>query len=174
MNSVIQQTSLLLIKIMLLSQLISCNEIEKSASKNPFNSYQQGEITLPSGKRLKVYMAVSDEQQQMGLSHIKLNEFADDETMLFTGTKDSTRQFWMPDTFFNLDIIFLNEDLYVLDIHRNLQHFPKSGPRSEIPLSKKVYCQHVLEIKSTSPWASEIQPGMILNWSSPKNLLQIK
>ncbi len=170
MNSVIHQSSLLLIKILLLGSLISCNETTTDSGKNKFKSYQQGEITLPSGKKLKVYMAINDQQQQMGLSHIKDSEFADNDTMIFMDKRYSSRQFWMPDTHFNLDIIFLNEDLYVLDIHRNLKHYPKSGPREKIPLSKKVYCQHVLEIKSSSPLAKEIKPGMILNWTSSKNL----
>lgn len=174
MNSVIHQTSLLLIKFLLITQLISCKEQTTSSSKNPYKSYQQGEITLPSGKKLKVYLAINEDQQKMGLSHVKAEEFGDNDAMIFLDKTYSTRQFWMPETHFNLDVVFLNEDLYVLDIHRNLQHYPKAEPRSAIPLSKKVYCQHVLEIKSDSPLAQEIRPGMILNWSSPKSPLQIK
>jgi uncharacterized membrane protein (UPF0127 family) len=149
--------------------LFSCNETK---SKNPYKTYEKGIIELPSGKKLTTYLAKTDEQQQMGLSHIQENDFREDEGMLFLDESYSARQFWMPNTHFDLDIIFLNEDLYVLDIHRQLKHFPSDEPKSSIPLSKRVYCKHVLEIKSTSPLAREIEIGMVLKWISPKNLLQ--
>lgn len=176
MHNFIQQRSIFLIKILIFCMFISCNEQsdETSQSKNKYKSYSKGEITLDTGEKLIVYIAKNAEQQQMGLSHIKSSQFKNNETMLFMDNRNSLRQFWMPDTHFNLDIIFLNEDLYVLDIHRNLQHFPKSGPKKLIPLSKKVFCQHILEIKSDSPLAKKIRPGMMLNWTATKNLLKIK
>jgi uncharacterized membrane protein (UPF0127 family) len=169
MNKVIHQSFLLLIKILLLTQLIACEDGVTSSTKNPYKSYDHGTMTLASGKKLKIYLAITPKQQKMGLSHIKPSEFKDDEGMIFLDESYSTRQFWMPETHFNLDIFFLNEDLYVLDVHRNLQHYPKAGPRESIPLSKKVYCQHVLELKADSPYAKEIQPGMILKLEKTKN-----
>ena len=138
--------------------------------KNPFRSYPTGKISLPSGNNVNIFIATDPEQQQLGLSHLKDNELKSNEGMLFPSKTYKVRQFWMPDTHFNLDIYFLNEDFYVLDVHRNLQHFPKSGPKEEVPISKQVECMHVLELKSSSSLAKEIQPGMLLNWSGPKNL----
>ena len=170
----IPQTSLILINFLLLTISVACKNNEIKSVKNNFKSYPTGEIKLPSGKKLKAYLAISPEEQQLGLSHIQSEDFKNDEAMIFLDQKYSMRQFWMPNTYFDLDIVFLSEDFYVLDIHRKLRHFPKNAPREEVPISKRVYCQHVLEIKSESPLAQEIQPGMMLDWIGPRNLLQTK
>lgn len=170
MPKVIQQSSLLLIKILALFCLCSCNDDVNSAQSNPYKTYQKGTISLPSGSKVTVYIAQTPQQQRLGLSFVKENEFKSNEGMLFPAKTFGPRQFWMPNTYFNLDIFFLNEDMYVLDVHRNLEHYPKATPKNKVPLSKKVRCSHVLEIKADSPLAKEIQPGMLLNWSAPKSL----
>ncbi len=119
-------------------------------------------------------MAQTDEEQQTGLSGLPSDDFASDEGLLFPADENKLRQFWMPETHFNLDIIFLTKDLYVLDVHKNLPHFPKREPRSAIPLSKAVYSRHILEIRADSPLAREIRPGIMLKWSGDSRLLQTK
>lgn len=148
-----------LMLFLLLISMTGCN----SSTASHLKELATKTLTLPSGKTLKVYIADSDKDQKKGLSSIKDEDFSDNEAMLFTGPRMYMRQFWMPETHFNLDIIFLNADYYVLDIHRNIQHFPKKGPKSEVPLSKEVFSQHVLEIKASSPYAKQIKPGMILD-----------
>lgn len=171
MNTYIQYSLTKLINFLALflvlsGQLVACN------SEVNFKNYTSGTIELPSGEKLKTYLAINEKQQMQGLSQLQDDQFKNDEAMLFTSSRSTFRQFWMPETYFNLDIIFLNKDLYVLDIHRNLAHYPKKGPRELVPISKRVRCQHVLEIKSSSPLAKKIQPGMMLKWLGPKSLEQ--
>jgi uncharacterized membrane protein (UPF0127 family) len=152
--------------------MVSCNE---SNGNNPYLSYPKLEIELPSKKTINVYVAVDAKRQQLGLSHVRPSEFNDNDTMLFTGEHFQVRQFWMPETHFNLDIIFLAPDLTVLDIHRDVQHYPAKVTRQNkdsVPLSKKAYCQHVLEIKTSSPLASEFKIGLKLKAKSKTNLEQ--
>lgn len=111
-------------------------------------------------------MAKTYKEQKRGLSKIKDEDFPHGEGMFFTGNKMYMRQFWMPETHFNLDIVFLNSDLYILDIHRNLAHFPKPAPRSKIPMSKEVFSRHILELKSGSPLAKQIKIGQFLKWKN--------
>ena len=99
------------------------------------------------------------------ISTLESKDFSGTEGMFFTGAKMYPRQFWMPETHFNLDIIFLNADLYVLDIHKNIQHYKTREPKHKVPLSKEVISQHVLEIRADSPLSGKVQPGMILKWS---------
>ena len=149
-----------LMLFLLLVGLTGCNE---SNTATHLQQLKKQTLSLPSGEKLTVYIADADKDQKKGLSTILEKDFSDTETMLFTGSHMHIRQFWMPETHFNLDIIFLNADYYVLDIHRNVQHYPKKEPRSKVPLSKEVFSQHVLEIKSSSPYAKQIKPGMILD-----------
>jgi len=154
----IPKTAVNLMLFLLLLPLTSCN----NSSASHLKEMEVKSLTLPSGATVKVYVADRADHQKKGLSTILSKDFSDTETMLFTGNRMHMRQFWMPETHFNLDIIFMNADYYILDIHRNVQHHLKREPRREVPLSKEVYSQHVLEIKTSSPLAKEFQPGMIL------------
>ena len=152
----------LIIFLSFLTYLTSCN-----SSSSHLKGYQTKTLTLNTGEKLTIYIADSAEKQVRGLSNIQDKDFSNNEGMLFLGEGMSPRQFWMPETFFDLDIFFLTEDFYVLDIHRNLKHSPsKSRDRSSVPLSKEVVSQHVLEIKSSSPLAKKIKRGMILKLNS--------
>lgn len=159
MKTFIQQIPLKLILFLNFSiALTSCNTSSSVHLKN----YKKGYIQLPSGKILTVFIAETDDQQRQGLSNIKDQDFQNDWGMLFPEKKMSVRQFWMPSTYFNLDIVFMNQDYYILDVHKNLQHNPKSKYEAEPVYSKAVYSQHVLEVKADSPLAKEFIPGMVL------------
>jgi hypothetical protein len=158
----------MLITFLVLIGNVSCNE---SKPINPFKTYKSMTITLDSGEKISTYIAHSAEDQSLGLSLVKPDEFGDADAMLFTGEHFKTRQFWMPETFFNLDLFFLGPDMKVLDIQRDLQHHTKRFPKKDVPLSKFSYCQHVLEMKSTSPISAKIKVGMILK--GEPNLSQI-
>jgi len=154
--------------ILILLMACGCNDDARSR----LNSLKQGEIILPSGKSMRVYVAKSPIEQLKGLSNVTMDFFKDSDSMLFPGYEYKLRQFWMPETHFNLDIVFLTKDFYVLDVHRNLQSFPDKEPKSKIPKSKMVRAWHVLELKSSSELAKEIVPGISLKWKGPNDLLQ--
>lgn len=148
-------------QILTLSLLLaSCDDDARSR----LEKLEQGQVVLPSGKELKVFVARGASEQVQGLSGLTPQDFGEDEAMLFPSRQNKVRQFWMPNTHFNLDIVFLTKDLYVLDVHKNLESYPHKGPKDKIPLSKAVYSRHVLEIKSSSPLAKEIRPGISLKW----------
>lgn len=143
-----------------------------SCMNEKFKDYPRGKITLESGEVLKVYIADTFARQKQGLSKLPSSEFDPLEAMIFPENEMDYRQFWMPETHFNLDIIFLNKDMYVLDIHKNISHFTTREPNHLVPRSKTVYAQHVLEIRADSPVANKIKPGMILKWSSSVDLVR--
>jgi len=136
---------------------------------------RKGEIKLKSGKRLKITLAISPEEVTRGLSGVQDKDYGDDQGMLFFTLTDQYRRFWMPDTYFDLDIFFLDKNLKVLDVDRNVPHHPgMDQSKQEIATTRVIYCRHVLEIKSSSPLAKEIKPGDQLNWVSQPTLLQIE
>lgn len=154
--------------------LVSCNE---SKTQNPFRTYPKVEIELPSKTKVNIYVAVDPKRQQLGLSGVRPSELNNNDTMLFTGNHYQVRQFWMPETYMNLDIIFLDSELNIVDIHRNVPHYPKKVTyenKDEVPVSKKVYCQHVLEIKTSSPLAKEFKIGMQLKLSQQNQKEDLK
>ncbi|MBP9673536.1 MAG: DUF192 domain-containing protein [Bacteriovoracaceae bacterium] len=166
-----------IVTFLTLFSFIGCESPKKETVQTvaPTPLPTEGEILLPSGKKLKTYLALSLEQQTQGLSGVKASDFSDHEAMLFFYTEDSIKSFWMPDTYFDLDIYFLSKDLEVLDVERNVPHHPgRSEDKKPIARTRPIYCRHVFEVKSSSPLAKEIQKGTKLIWNSNPSLLQIE
>ena len=153
-----------LITLLILSVLLpSCLEkTYRSVDDLPRNA----ELTLPSGKKLKMDLALTKREKQKGVSGIQAKDFPDDRGLLFVYWNDEFRRFWMPDTHFDLDIFFLDKDLKIRDVERNVPHYPGWQNPSKIPQTRTILSAHVLEMKSASPLAKEIKPGDSLKWSS--------
>lgn len=134
----------------------------KELSSAHLSKYQTAIISLPSGDTFLAYIANTPEQQRLGLSQIKDGDFDLTRGMLFPKEEIQIRQFWMPETYFDLDVIFMNENYTITDIHRALEHYPFKAKKGEVPMSKKVLSQHVLEVKSYSDLANKLQIGMKL------------
>lgn len=126
-----------------------------------------GTLTLASGKTVKLRYAVTDEEQLKGLSGVMPEEFADDEGLLFFYKGDGPKRFWMPDTYFNLDIFFIDAKGKVKQVARDVLAHPGNN-ETLIPIARtdSVICRHVLEMKATSPLSKSIKIGDVLKWTS--------
>ena len=113
----------------------------------------------PSNELIKVKVVYSAEDQAQGLSGIASKDFQLNQAMLFFNIQDSLKRFWMPDTYFNLDIIFLDKNLKVIDMDKNVAHYPGRSSFKDIPRAKPVFCRHVLEMKANSPISSQFKIG---------------
>ena len=131
------------------------------------SQYEVKILQLPQGKKLYTFIAQSAGQQAQGLSGLKGEEFATNFAMFFPGKADMPRTFWMPDTYFDLDIFFLDKNLRVIDMQRNVPHHPGRQEPPTITRTKSVHSRHVLEIKSSSPLAKEIRIGQQLKFINP-------
>jgi len=105
-----------------------------------------------------------------GLSGVKPEDFAHDQGMLFFYLADEERHFWMPDTYFDLDLFYLDHELRILDIVRKLPHYIGRSNPQLIPRARSVWSRHVLEMKSGSPIAQKLQVGDQLKWKSSLDL----
>ncbi|MCB9091292.1 MAG: DUF192 domain-containing protein [Halobacteriovoraceae bacterium] len=148
----------------------------KFQSKNSYlNSLNKAILQTPSGKKINVYLAITPKQQEQGLSGIRSFEFLENEGMFFFNLDDKSRSFWMPDTYFNLDIFFLDKDLKVVPngAERNAPYHPGRENLNSVFTTQNYVCRHVLELKS-SKLSKEITPGTKLIWISSPDHLQIE
>jgi len=151
--------------------LLSCSEkIYRSVDDLP----RKAKLTLPSGKKLKIDLALTRREEQQGVSGIQAKDYPDDRGLLFVYWNYELRRFWMPDTLFDLDIFFLDKNLKIRDVERNVSHYPGRQFPSKIPKTRTILSAHVLEMKSASPLAKEIKPGDTLKWSSKPKLKTYK
>lgn len=145
-----------------------------SCDSDAFSKYPKGKVTLKTGEVLTVIIADTFDRQKQGLSGVQKKDWPRDQLMFFPSRAPHIRRFWMRNTFFNLDIIFLTADLYVVDISRNMPFNTDENPAEhEVAWTPPVHSQHVLEISSDSSFAQKIKVGDKLNWSSDPGLSQI-
>lgn len=140
-------------------------------SHTPLDHLPKATMELPGGREIPIRIAISDIDQQNGLSTIKPEDWPDSQGLLFAYKKIGQRRFWMPDTYFNLDIIFLDPDFSVVYIERNVPAHPgRDESTTEIYRTPDIYAQHVLELKSSENLTKDWQIGSRLQWKSSPEL----
>lgn len=139
----------------------------------PLHKIKRATLLTTSKNKIKTSLAITPQEQQRGLSGVMKKDFSDNQAMLFFNTSDAKRSFWMPNTYFNLDIFFLDKNLKVIDVDRNVQHYPHpiTDPKL-IPRARSVISRHVLEMKSSSKISKNIRIGDRLRWISKPSLQQ--
>lgn len=145
----------------LLTLVFSC----QSESRNAVGMI---DLVTPKGAIIKTKLAVTPAEQEQGLSGVQPEDFDDEDGMLFYYKEDGEKFFWMPDTYFDLDLFYLDQDLKVVDIIRKLPHHKGRLNEAMIPRARGVWCRHTLEMKSSSPLAASIQIGDRLSWRGEK------
>ncbi len=151
------------------ASFLSCQS-EHIAQKTPkpgvvfanFRDYETKNMATPGGKLIKAFIARSPQEQTQGLSGVKPQQLADNEAMLFWYEKPGRRNFWMPNTYIDLDIFFLTEDFKVIHVERKVKAHPGMKEPPVIARTPTVYAHHVLELKASSPLSQEIKKGMKL------------
>ena len=132
--------------------------------------WKEQHLITPSGQVIKVSWALKMMEQTKGLSGLRPEKMKKDEGLLFYYHSDSKRVFWMPDTYFDLDIIFLHRDMKVVGIEHSIPHFPKYEPRNKIPVTKEYVSRSVLEIHAGQSQKLGIKVGSQLKWKKPQQV----
>jgi uncharacterized protein len=127
-------------------------------------------LITPSDEVIRTHLVWRQQDQIQGLSGIMPRDFDDDMGKLFFYLADGTRSFWMPDTYFDLDLFYLNQELEIIEIVWSLPHHP--GRTGDIPRAPAIRSRHVLEMKSGSPIAAGLRVGDRLGWGSRLTLRQ--
>jgi uncharacterized membrane protein (UPF0127 family) len=170
--------------LLILMTFIACGKGEADSPVEPIaetpiqeieikNPLKYVDLISPSGEWIKTTIASTNAEKTKGLQGVKDSEFAEDQGMLFFYLRDSARSFWMPNTFFNLDIIYLDRNMKITDIVWNLAHYT-GNVNSLIPRAPSIIGRHVLEMKAGPPISSTLQIGDTLQWKSSLSLREIE
>ena len=126
-------------------------------------------LTTPDGHEIDSSIAYKSADQQQGLQNVKPENFSYQMGMLFMYFKDAARVFWMPNTYFALDIIYLNQDLTIKEIVWALPAY-SGNVNAEIPRAPSISSRYVLEMKAGSPISASLREGDKLGWKSSLSL----
>jgi uncharacterized membrane protein (UPF0127 family) len=161
MKAFIQQSRIkhILFFTLIITGLISCND---KLDKIPKEVY----LLTTKGIKVKTILAVSPKDQVRGYSGTRSKDVGVKDGMLFFNTDARVRGFWMPDTYFNLDIFFLDNKMKVIDVDRDVQHHIGYGNNEDIPRARPVYATHVFEMRADSDISKSIKIGDVLEIES--------
>jgi uncharacterized membrane protein (UPF0127 family) len=150
---------------LLLVLLFSCQS--EPRSKDPFQGLV---LKTPTGQSVETRLVYTLADQMQGLSGVKPEDFRDDQGMLFWYLEEDEKNFWMPDTYFDLDIIYLDREFRITDIVRKLPHYIGRAHRDLIPRARPVWSRHAVEMKAGSPISSAFKIGDKLEWNGKMTL----
>ncbi len=137
-------------------QSYSCKETSENKSLTKEVSFtKEGELTLKKASNdsivaiLDIEFANTEYETQTGLMYRR--SMQNDRGMLFVFENEIRRSFYMKNTEFALDIIFVNSDHEIVSIQKNAKPFDKSSLPSDAP------AKYVLEINAglSDQWGLE-------------------
>jgi hypothetical protein len=142
---------------------------------DPYPHLSKIKLVTPYDDEVVIHLAITPEDMTQGLSGKPEKDFPENHGMLFLYSHEGPRRFWMPDTHFDLDIYFLDRNLTVLDVEKNVPHHKGRGGPLPIYQTQVYLAMHVLEFKSSSPISKKIKKGDTFKWheSNSKSLSQI-
>ena len=145
---------LVLLSIYALIAFQSCKENpEKIVQTEPISFSREGEVTLFKTQtdsviaQLDIEIADNDYETETGLMYRKGME--QNQAMLFVFPDEAMHSFYMKNTEFPLDLIFVKSDMSVASFQENAEAF------NENSLSSKVPVKYVLEVNA----------GLVEKWS---------
>lgn len=151
----------------------SSSSDKASKSKDLFAEVREIKLATPSGKLIKTKLAITSAEQTKGLSGTQSSDFGPYDGLLFFYLMDDVKGFWMPDTYFDLAIIFLDKDFKIVGLEI-APHHPGMTEPPPIYRTKSYLCRHVLEIRADSPLVKELQKGMKFKLVSKTSLSKIE
>lgn len=137
-------------------------------------SVEKFSMENPAKEKITLRLAITSSEHQRGLSGLKPNEFRTNEGMLFINDRVSSRRFWMPDTYFNLDIIFLDDSLRIVGIENNVPAHPGFSEPPAIYRTKEYQAKYILETKAGVKFSKKLKSGDKLTWISASSLSEIE
>ncbi|WP_396631992.1 DUF192 domain-containing protein [Maribacter sp. R86514] len=140
---IIYKSSVILIVVALLA--FSCKEEpKKTIATQSIDFNHEGDITIflnasdTVKTKFNIEFAETDYETQTGLMYRKGME--DDQGMLFIFPDQRMHSFYMKNTEFPLDIIYIKDDLKIASFQENAQPLNETGLSSQVPI------KYVLEI----------------------------
>ncbi|MCK5882294.1 MAG: DUF192 domain-containing protein [Bacteriovoracaceae bacterium] len=143
-------------------------------AENKLDPFKLGALTLESGERVELEIVYSDKDHSRGLSARKSESLGPNKGMLFYYSNMDLRRFWMPDTYFDLDIFFLSSNFKVIEIARNMKAHPGLEVPPAIGKTPTVMCRHVLEMRSGDPLSKAIKIGATLKWTGKISIEKVE
>ncbi len=121
-------------------------------------------VILPGNKILRVDLALTPQQHEVGLMF--RTSLPKNYGMLFVFPTEQDLQFWMKNTWVDLDMVFLDNKKKITIIHR---HVPRSYPETpdSMVARREGRGQYVLELPAGTASHYDLKEGQQLTFALP-------
>jgi len=150
-----------IIYILIIFVIFSAFIIYSQAASDNFWKSNLIQIDLPNKKSVRVKLAETIEEHQRGLSNIK--DMQGFDGMLFRFKEAQQVSFWMNEMFFPLDIIYLNGNKEIAEIHEDMTPCLSTEVCQPIP-SLKNNINYVLELDAGEARLNNLKINQKLVW----------
>ena len=90
----------------------------------------------------ELFLEIADNEQKRSYGLMNRKDINSNSGMLFIWENRQIRNFWMKNTYFNLDIFFLNNQGEIIEIYKNAKAFDETNIKSQNEVN------FVVELKS--------------------------
>jgi uncharacterized membrane protein (UPF0127 family) len=161
-NLTLWQAVLVIIVIVIAAIFIFNNFNKKEVGSVEFYHFKkEGELTFTdkAGKQLaKIDIEIADNDYERQLGLMKRESMGEMQGMLFIFPDEKYQSFWMFNTLFSLDMIFINSGKEIVTIHKN------TTPLSEESYPSSKPAQYVLEVNAGFCDKYDIKEGDRIYW----------
>ena len=99
-------------------------------------------IQSNQNKYYDLFLDIADTEQKRSHGLMNREDIKPDSGMLFIWNDRQIRNFWMKNTYFNLDLFFLNNKGEIIEIYKNARAFDETNIKSQNKVN------FVIELKS--------------------------
>ena len=124
-------------------------------------------LKFPNGKAISVDLALTPEEQETGLMF--RTELPKDYGMLFVFAKQQPLQFWMKNTWVDLDMIFIDEKKRITVIYRKVPRSYPETPEGSVA-RRNGQGQYVLELPAGGSDRYHLKVGGHLSFALGPNM----
>lgn len=144
-------------------RLLSVSILFFSAAFCSAETLQKASLKFPSGKTIRVDLALTPREQEIGLMF--RTSLPKNYGMLFVFPSEQRLNFWMKNTWTNLDMIFISQDKKINAIYANVPRSYPETPESAVA-RRSADGQYVLELPAGESSKLALKKGDRLSFRS--------
>lgn len=127
-----------------------------------YNFTKEGELTISdslNSVKVKIDIEIANTEYERQLGLMKRLSMADNQGMLFIFPVENFQSFWMRNTLFSLDMIFINANRQIVTIHKRTKVLSDDSYPSTAP------AQYVLEVNAGFTDKYNVNIGDKIEWT---------
>lgn len=145
--------------------LVACSPTTQTQTQENTFQISQYETTQTNINSNPITLAIANTPQLQAKGFMTVENIPENQGMIFTYDKETIRNFWMKNTYVPLDIIFLNKDFQIINIHHQTPPCIDIDPNQlNCPTySSTEPSQYIIELPSPQAKNLNLQPTQQIN-----------